>query len=292
MKLKKMGKLFAFLFVLLFIFSSCAPVKPTAAEIKRQKNVLGILEEAKGDMESVRTILNDTDLDMAGEKKEEEATGESAEVQMQEMEKLLNKVQGYEADLEKRAAAIKQRDVQGEAILESFGKSELHCVELLNDLLKEYDGIIEYLKLVFKVSETLGSLQAIDMNNLDPWYKSFSDMVKATLDELNATTPPSFLQSFHADLIKGIQDTKSSIDYLLVAAQIGDPVRLDAAMYRITVFMRDFGSAMTSVQEDVKRREEKIKQDAMALKKYNDGFSDWIDKNLERMDQEEGSETK
>ena len=259
MNFKNKGTLLAFLLALLFVLSSCAPAVPTAAEIKKQKNVLNILTEAKGDMESVRTILSDTDLDMADEQKDEETSDESAEAQAKEFERLLAKVQDYEADLQKRISAIKVRDAQEDPALESFNKSELHSIELLNEVLNEYDGIIKYVLLVFKVSNALGSLSTIDMSNLEAGYKAFSQTVKSSLDELSAATPPSFLQSFHASLIKGIQEAKSSTDYILIAAQINDPVRTDAGMYRMTVFMRDFGSAMTKVQEDIKRREEKNK---------------------------------
>ena len=63
-------------------------------------------------------------------------------------------------------------------------------------------------------------------------------------------------------------------------------------MYRFQVLVRDLNKAVDSAQKDIERRQAKLKEDVAAIKKLDEGLTGWIDQNLERLNDGEGSEAK
>ena len=172
-----------------------------------------------------------------------------------------------------KITAAESRDTIKEPELIQFSKSELHELKLLDEVLAEYEQIGGYMETIFELSSQLTTATAGDASDLEKFYTTFSDAIQVALDALNAAKPPSFLQSFHEDMIKAITDLHSATEYLVASISINDPLRLDAGMYRFSVIMRDVSAMMKSTADDIDRRKAKIMQEFDTMKKTQEGLN-------------------
>ena len=289
MKLKKQLCMFTFLLAFLFLFSACADTAKIEAAKKKSEATLVYLQQAQKDMASVHTVLNDTELDLGNMDKEE--SEESQDVQPQKLQSLIGKIEGYKTDLQNRIADVKKKDTLKDTELANFSQSELHCMQLLTEVLDEYGQICNYLILLSDMEAKVGAFQ-MDANDLGASYQGITEVIDNVLGQLNATEPPSFLQSFHADMIVLFTELKSGAEYLLSAIAMNDPLRTNAGMYRFNILFRDIGQATNSLNTDVERRINKIKEDADALEKMDTGLTEWLEANIERFEKLEGGEVK
>lgn len=287
MKLRKGLCAFAFLIALMFLFGACTDTAKIEAAQKKNTAVLTYLKDAREDMQTVHTVLYDKDLNLS-DISVDGNDNDNEELQPDVMQKLIKKIASFKKDIDKRIAVAKEKATDIET-LGQFTKSELHCMQLLNDVLSEYEQICYYVELLLKVGDEANTL-VLSGDDLSATYQGVSDTIDSIINQLNGTPPPSFLQAFHEDTISLFKELKDASGYILSATANADPLRMNAGVYRFDIIFRKIGETTTNMNKDIERRIGKIKQDAEALMKMDTGLTKWLDDNIQRLEDMEGSE--
>jgi hypothetical protein len=288
MKVWKKTYAFAFMVALLFIFTACTDAASFDMVNKENSAALDYLKQAQEDMESVHAVLKDPDLDL-DDMDDEDADAEDAT--LDQMQSNLQKVTEYREGLEASIANASQMEVPELQELQDFAGSEIHCMQLMNDVLGEYAQAGNYVLMMLDISDKGNQVQ-FNNNDLASSFQGVSDYVAGILEQLDATEPPSFLQSFHSNLIGLFTELNDSAGYLLSAVAIGDPLKTNAGLYRFNILSRNVESAITNVNADIERRTGKLKEDIKSVKAMDEGLTKWLYENIERLEDMEGGEAK
>ncbi len=289
MKLRKEICALTFLIALLFLFCACTDTAKIEAAQKKTAAVLAYLKDAREDMKSVHTVLYDKDLNLSDIDASGSGSGDDGgneELEPDIMQKLIEKIAAFKKDIRKRIANVKEKDTDV-AALSSFSESELRCMQLLDDVLTEYEQICNYLELLLVVGEEANTLK-LSGDDLAATYQGVSDTIDSILSKLNGTPPPSFLQAYHEDTVGLFAELKDASGYLILATANTDPLKINAGGYRFNIIFRNIDEATASMNKDIERRLGKIKQDADALMKMDKGLTGWLDDNIERLNDMEG----
>jgi ABC-type antimicrobial peptide transport system permease subunit len=279
-----------FLFTLLICLAFTLPgCRQNTEAIARRDAYVSFLEEAKGDFADVHAMVNDKDLEL-----EDDTTASEDTMTADQYKALLKKTTDYKTKIDNKVSAIEKRSVAKDPQLSAFTDSELYCLKLASDVLTEYEQIIQYVISVTDIGEQMGAIGALDfsdMQNIEATYKTFSEAIKSIVDGLKNSNPPSFLKYVNDEMVGIYQEMDDATVYVLNAAIINDPLKLDAGTYRFGLLQnRRLPKMLSEFQASIKNRQAKLKEDITRIKTLDSGLTDWIEANLKALGASKGEE--
>ena len=155
---------------------------------------------------------------------------------------------------------------------------------LAGDLLSEYEQIMNYSSALITMGTNLESLNYYDANDLEGTYQTINNALVATVDLLKGQSVPSFLQNMNDNLIDALEQMNEAVLYTLQAVALNDPLRIDAAQYRMDILTRHFDKIIGSVDQDMSDRESKLEQEISKIQTTSNGLKDWVTQNIGQLE--------
>jgi len=252
-----------------------------AADSADREQVLTYLDLAVQDLEVIEVILADSDLDLL-----EQGTGNDEELTEAMIEHYQTLLSGYRTSLAEAQAAEIGRVVPDLEDLLLYRDAQNALFGMTDDLLAEYEQILSYTAALMQMGTNLEALDTYDENDLDATYNTISAALQASVDQLNNADVPTFLTYMNDNLTDALGEMDEAVLYMLQAAYISDPLRLNAASYRMDILMRRFDSIVANVDQDITDRQNKLMREVERIAETKDGLKTWATQNIDLLDQD------
>ena len=125
-----------------------------------------------------------------------------------------------------------------------------------------------------------------DENDLDATYSKISASLQDSVDRLEQADVPTFLTYMNTNLTDALKQMDEAVLYMLQAAYISDPLRLNAASYRMDILMRRFDSIVANVDQDISDRQSKLISEVEKISQTKDGLKAWATQNIDLLNQQ------
>jgi hypothetical protein len=239
--------------------------------------ILDYLTDAVGDFTVIDDLLADPDLDLL-----ETGSGEG-EFDEAMIALLLERLTGFQGSISQVLDQVDRRDVPLQADLKKFQTAERALFQLCQEILLEYEQILHYTALMMTVGKNLESLSYYDEEDLAGTYETISAALTASVDQLKNSQTPSFLASMNSSLIDALTQMDDAVHYMLYAASISDPLRLNAADYRMGILLRRFDQIVLIVEQDMTDRQGKLMEEVEQIQSLNKGLQRWLNQNISKL---------
>lgn len=257
-----------------------AAFRPAAVGLANAKtDALDYLNVSLGDFTVVDKILADQELSLQdpNDSGGQELTADTAD-------HYITLIGGYDAQLKSALSAIETRYAPADADLAEFKAADKAELELMSEVLEEYQQLVRYAQALFLVEKDVQDLQNIPTSgDLQASYDSFSASIKKAMDSLAKADVPSFLKNFNDNLTGALKEMDDAVFYSLSAVALKDPVRTNAAAYRMGILQRKFEKLLTGVAAGLQSRQGNLADDAKKIRASNDGLRQWAQANIARL---------
>lgn len=252
-----------------------------AADSADREQVLTYLDLAVQDLGVIEVILADSDLDLL-----EQGTGNDEELTEAMIERYQTLLSGYRASLAEAQEAENGRSVPDFEDLRLYSDAHHVLFGLTDDLLAEYEQILSYTAALMQMGTSLEALDTYDENDLQATYDTINAALMAAVEQLNNADVPTFLTYMNDNLTDALGEMDEAVLYMLQAAYISDPLRLNAASYRMDILMRRFDSIVANVDQDITDRQDKLMREVERIAETKDGLKTWATQNIDLLDQD------
>lgn len=252
-----------------------------AADSADREQVLTYLDLAVQDLAVIDVILADSDLDLL-----EQGTGSDEELTEAMIERYQSLLTGYRASLAEAKEAEIGRVVPDVEDLLLYRDAHNVLLDMTDDLLAEYEQILSYTAALMQMGTSLEALDTYDANDLQATYDTINAALLAAVEQLNNADVPTFLTYMNDNLIDALGEMDEAVLYMLQAASISDPLRINAASYRMDILMRRFDSIVANVDQDITDRQDKLIREVERIAETKDGLKTWATQNIDLLDQD------
>ena len=252
-----------------------------AADPADREQVLEYLNLAVQDLGVIEIVLADADLDLL-----DQGTGEDVELTEPVIERYLLLLAGYRSSLTETQAALGGRSIPDLEDLRLYHDAQSALFDMTDDLLAEYEQILSYSAALMQMGANLETLDYYDESDLDATYQTISAAIQASVDMLGSADVPTFLTYMNDNLTDALKQMDDAVLYMLQAAYISDPLRLNAATYRMDILMRHFDSIIANVDQDMTDRQNKLADEVEKISQTKDGLKTWAAQNIDLLDLE------
>ncbi|MEA4890709.1 MAG: hypothetical protein VB070_14725 [Clostridiaceae bacterium] len=242
--------------------------------------VLDYLNASLDDLKVIDNLLADADLDLMNQNTADDQEVVTADT----ITRYLGILAGYQSSVKEVLTAIDSRSTPNLEDLTRFRDSERAMFVLTGDLLAEYEQIMNYSSALITMGTNLESLNYYDANDLEGTYQTINNALVATVDLLKSQSVPSFLQNMNENLIDALEQMNEAVLYTLQAVALNDPLRIDAAQYRMDILTRHFDKIIGSVDQDMSDRESKLSQEIAKIQTTSNGLKDWVGQNVKQLE--------
>lgn len=275
--------------IVLFVLAGCAnaSVGPAPAMLSarvlapvssEEAQILEYLETAKGDFAVIDTLIEDKDLGLM-----EEDTGTGEEATAEDVSHYLGLLDTYRKNIEDKLTELKARVTPVNENIAFFKTAEVSQFELADDIVVEYMQVLNYIQSLLKMGEEMDQLSSVDTTDLEATYKAINQGITKAIEELKANEVPSFLKSMNDNMIASLNEMNDAVLYTLNAAAMNDPVRSDAAEYRMGILERKFTKISADADKDMEDRQAKLKNDLKNIQAVNKSLQKWVQDNIDKL---------
>ena len=270
-------------------FTPGMAVHADSEDVDAVRQVKDYLKNSIAELEQIESIINDPDLDLMGSEPDfdDDPDISPSEISASKNDMLFwrDLAAGYADDLQSIAIEAESVDTPKHDILLQFEQSHNANASLLLDVMIEYEQIMDYSAALIELSEYLDS---INTNSADIYdvYEEISQALDNSIYLLEALEEPSFIRLSHLQLVDALTQMDESSMYLIDAADIYDPVMLDAGEYRLDILTRRFESVIGNIERDFSGRDEKLTADIETVERINSGLLEWSRFNLDRLERD------
>lgn len=252
-----------------------------AADSADREQVLEYLNLAVQDLTVIEVILADSDLDLL-----DQGTGSDEELTEPVIERYITLLAGYRSSVKETQDALDGRAIADLEDLRSYRDAQSALFAMTDDLLAEYEQILSYTAALMQMGTDLETLDYYDENDLDATYNTISAALQASVDRLENADVPTFLTYMNTNLTDALKQMDDAVLYMLQAAYISDPLRLNAASYRMDILMRHFDSIVANVDQDISDRQSKLVSEVEKISQTKDGLKAWASQNIDLLNQQ------
>lgn len=238
------------------------------------KAMLDYLKAARGDLDLIDTIMADKDIGLLDE------SDSSEEVTQDKLTHYEGILKGYSDQIHDILTGIEERTTPNHPDVEKFVTAEKTAFQTLDSILSEYNQALSYAGVILDVFDSVSSLSNTKETDLQKIYDAYNAKIKKAVKKLQETKAPSFLESTNQDVINALQQMDDAVLYALNAAAMDDPLRTDSAEYRIGILSRHFDSISKEWAKDLTDRQNKLREDSLAVQKTAKGLENWLDTNI------------
>ena len=249
------------------------PSSPSEAE-----DIASFLKDALDDFKVIDALITDSELGLL-----EDETSTDEEMTMEELEYYLGLLGTYSSSIKNTLGEIKARPTPNHQDIGKFRTAEISQFELADDLISEYMQLLNYYQSLLSMSKEIEKLENVDSTDLETIYKSFSEGIGKAIDKLKGSNVPTFLKSMNDNTIASLTEFDSAVLYMLQAEYLDDPVRRDAATYRMGILQRKFERITEDSNQDMDDRTGKLKDDLKNIQRLNDGLKQWALGNIDKL---------
>lgn len=251
-----------------------------AADSADREQALEYLNLAVQDLTVIEVILADSDLDLL-----DQGTGSDEELTEPVIERYKTLLAGYRSSVTETQTALDGRMIPDLEDLRLYRDAQSALFVMTDDLLAEYEQILSYSAALMQMGTNLETLDYYDENDLDATYNTISAALQASVDKLENADVPTFLTYMNKNLTDALKQMDDAVLYMLQAAYISDPLRMNAASYRMDILMRHFDSIVANVDQDISDRQSKLISEVEKISQTKDGLKTWAAQNIDLLDQ-------
>lgn len=268
----------------LFVLSGCSGADPVAAEASASANetqeMLDYLQASRDDFKVIDELLEDESLGLL-----DESSSGGQEITADSLDLYLGILSDYDSRIDSNLAKIKKRPAPNHRDIAYFKTSEIAEFELSSAVVEEYIQVLKYFRFLLGMGDSMQNLGNIDItaSNYKTQFEKVSKSITDATDELKNDDVPSFLKSMNDNMIAALDEMNNTVAYSLNAAELKDPLRADAAQYRMEILSRRLDKIITEYEQDMTSREAKLNGDVKNIKTKNDGLKDWLKTNIGRL---------
>jgi hypothetical protein len=261
-----------------------APVANAAAQLRApaasdKAATVKYLKAALKDLAVIDEIVDDEELGLT---QDVDASGDETMTDAQAA-RYTEVLDEYIGDINDAIRAIGTRETPKNADIEAFRSAELAEFELLDELLDEYLQVLGYYDLMMQMEDDMSGFSEVNVNDLEGTYKAYNAAFMKAIDTMKNGDIPSCLKSMNDSLVAALTEANDSVLYLLQAIALDDPLRMDAAEYRLGILMRRLEKVGTGLEQDLLDRQKKLVDDAKSIQKTNDGLRQWLQSNIDKL---------
>lgn len=283
----------ALVLVMAFILAGCAgnvaapanlaaanlAVKAPAAAPAGAAELLDYLKDAQGDLAVVDKLLADKDLGLT----EDVDTSSEDTLTQEEIAQYSALLADYDTQVKSALAAVDGRATPADDQVAYFRAAETSELQLAQDMTEEYIQVLNYYNMMTDVENIMGGLGQVDINDLEGTYKAYNEAIGKAIDEINGSAIPSSLKSLNDNFVAALVEFNNAVLYMLQALSINDPLRLDAAMYRLGILQRNLDQIGNGLDDDLANRFKKLVADAKGMQQTNEGLKKWVQDNIDKL---------
>lgn len=252
-----------------------------AADSADREQVHEYLNLAVQDLTVIEVILADSDLDLL-----DQGTGSDEELTEPVIERYKILLAGYRSSVAETQTALDERAIPDLEVLRLYHDAQRSLFAMMDDLLAEYEQILSYTAALIQMGTNLETLDYYDENDLDATYSTISASLQDSVDRLEQADVPTFLTYMNRNLTDALKQMDEAVLYMLQAAYISDPLRLNAASYRMDILMRRFDSIVANVDQDISDRQSKLINEVEKISQTKDGLKAWATQNIDLLNQQ------
>ncbi len=239
---------------------------------------LAYLQQVKASFKPIDELLADKELDLLGDAQDQ---GEApTEAQLAHYSELLK---GYQVDLTAARRNLAGLNVPKQPDLEQCNKAQLAQLDVASSIVDEYQSVLSYTDGLFTVSSYLDALGNTSTEDLEAIYQAFNTNLTAAIKILKDNPVPSFLENTNANLIANLEEMNAAVLYMLQAFSLNDPLRTDAATYRMDMLTRRLDATMSGIEKDMTEREAKLKEELENIQTKQKQLRTWVDDNMQTL---------
>lgn len=262
------------------LLSAFKPVVAAADSAERDQ-IVEYLGLAVQDLSVIDTILANSDLDLL-----DQGTGADEELTVPMIERYTLLLADYRSSVGSTRSAAATRLVPDQASLSLYQDAQDALFGLTDDLLAEYEQILNYSAALMQMGTNLESLEFYDENDLDATYQTISTAIQESVATLESIAVPTFLTYMNVNLTDALKQMDEAVLYTLQAAYLNDPLRLNAATYRMDILMRHFDGIIANVDQDMTDRQNKLTEEIVKISQTKDGLKTWASQNIDLLNQD------
>lgn len=255
----------------LVLFCGCAGARP---------QMLEYLRASANDLKVVDDLLADKDL---GLMEEEDPAGEE-DVTIELLDWYLGILNDYSGKIDAAIAAMDTRQMPENEELKAYRDAAKDEFETVIDIIGEYVQVLEYERLLLQVGNDLDQLENADAADLQALFEAYNASLTKAIDDIGNANVPSFMQSANTNFAGVLGEMNDAVLYYLNAYAMDDPVRANAAEYRMGILERKIDRISAGFDQDMEEREDKLQQQLEAVKTKNDALAGWLQANIDKLD--------
>lgn len=252
---------------------------PMLAMPSERGDVLNALKDAKEDLKVITDLIGDPDLALL----EEEDTSDTSEMTDEDITFYLGILEEYDGRIKDALTEIKARPELEIDEIKLFRTAEIAQFELAGDVVTEYMQVLHYIQSLLDLSTQMESIGQVDAQDPAGMYEAISTAINSAIDDMKSNDVPTFLQSMNDNMVASLSEMNDAVLYSLIAEDINDPLRRNAAAYRMGILERKFTRISADAETDTDSRMEKLKGDVEKLQEVNEGLLKWIETNLDNL---------
>jgi hypothetical protein len=261
----------------LLVFAGCSAAAAVDPAMKRAE--LAYLQAAKEDLAEVDSLFADKDIGLLADD-----SSSSEDVTSESLAKYADLLTSYDTRISDRLDALRTRTAPDNADIASCKAAEIDELEMVDSILKEYIQLMKYAGSILGILGDLGQMDEIaGLSDPEAIYNSFNATINKALETLKGVVVPSFLKSTNETLVTSLNEINDAVLYAMQSAAIDDPVRSDAAFYRIDIWSRGFSKFGDDFLQDILSREATVTGDLKGIQAKNTALESWIQGNIDKL---------
>lgn len=241
--------------------------------------VIAYFQQSTAAFTVLENLLNDPELDLLEQQPQTVVT----DVTHEEIAGYQALIIQYQTNLDTVLQDLAARTVPAQPELDSYQTAMIAELQLAIELAVEYGQILAYTDALMTMGENMDALSDVSTDDPEVMYQAFNDGLSAAVDTMLNLSVPSFLENTNNNLISALEQMNSAVLYSLNAVYINDPLRMDAAEYRLDILTRRFDTVVDGIDQDMTDRETKLNEDIARLQETQAGLHDWVDQNMDRL---------